>query len=124
MKTLPTKTTAAQSNTAVNWQGKYNALAEENAKLKQQVSTSGSHLRDAEATERNLRAVTDFIEDMTPAQGIVTCANLYNHQWFEKDADPEYARKICALLVARYSGVSVLAESVYALWSKNGTKIA
>jgi hypothetical protein len=121
MKTLTSSTPAPTGE--VNWQAKCNALYAQNLALLQQVDRQNK-VRNQEATARNMQSVRDFVEDMSPAQGIVTCANIYNPTWFAEDADTEYAKVLCAYFVERFANVSTLAESTYQFWSKTAPKLS
>lgn len=115
MKTLAPVTAAAPET---NWQVEYNKLRGQYLKLQRAFVDLQSAPRDAEASERNFRSVQRFVDSMPIAEGIVTCANIYNSLWFNNDADPAYARKLAAYFVNKFDSVSSLAEPTFNLWRR------
>lgn len=73
-------------------------------------------VRTTEKQQTDLSAVRAFIASMPDAQGVVTCANIYNKEWFASDGDIAYAKLLGAVLCEAYESVAVLADAAYALW--------
>jgi hypothetical protein len=102
----------------VNWQAEYNKLRSKLLKLKQRIKTLESPPRNDVELESNLVAIRVFANSMGSAEGAVTCANLYNKAFFEKEKDSRFVRILCQFLVERYKSDSSLIETQYANWTR------
>lgn len=102
----------------VNWQAEYNKLRGKLLKLKQRIKTLECPPRTDVELESNLVAIKVFADSMGSAEGAVTCANLYNRAFFEKEKDSRFVRSLCQFLVERYKSDASLIETQYAHWTR------
>lgn len=72
--------------------------------------------RTDEQLQANLASIRTFIESTPTTAGAVTCANLYNAEFFKKEKDTRFVKALCTMLVSYYQSDYALVESEYSRW--------
>lgn len=100
----------------VNWQLEYNKLRDKVLTLKRRIALLENPPRTDAELEKNMMAIRAFANSMPLSAGAVTCANLYNKQFFATEQDGKFVKTLCEYLVDRYKMDSALIEETFGLW--------
>lgn len=105
-----------QPTGVVNWQLEYNKLRDKVMTMQRRMDMLEHPPRTDAELERNMMLIRAFATSMSLSEGAVTCANLYNKQFFVTEQDSKFVKALCSYLVERYEMNSALIEDTFSLW--------